>query len=304
MSPNEVIKRRDINARAAIASVCPTGVILAYIVCISIASVRDTYTGGLPMPYFSDTGRDKPGYYVFSIFISIACIMLGVLMVLQYKYVQAWMPERPVKWQNLLASCFGGIAAVGGFLLAIFDTSSYPDIHNYSAYVFFIFIVFHTGFSMLIYRQLYSLHPRFKSLWFFRQLVVVVVVLSFILYIPVGLGIVCPWVRLSIVDCTEITNDQNYCESMVLEGDPEFTKLWKYDDCKPSNLLRSSTQFICIIALMSYIGLYALDPSPEDNIETKVPSRVQHSSSNSAQATATTIGGDPDGRAGKAMQIA
>ena len=40
--------------------------------------------GGLDWPYISDTGREKPEYYIFSIFLTIAALLYAATMVLAY----------------------------------------------------------------------------------------------------------------------------------------------------------------------------------------------------------------------------
>eukprot|EP00042_Codosiga_hollandica_P024431 m.102788 g.102788 ORF g.102788 m.102788 type:complete len:120 (-) comp51548_c0_seq1:594-953(-) len=54
------------------APVC-TGVIgISTIVTVMIVSrARDDFTGGLAWPYISDTGRDKPQYYLFAVGLSV-----------------------------------------------------------------------------------------------------------------------------------------------------------------------------------------------------------------------------------------
>lgn len=37
------------------------------VACMIISRVRGDYTGGLVWPYISDTGRDKPQYYLFAV---------------------------------------------------------------------------------------------------------------------------------------------------------------------------------------------------------------------------------------------
>jgi hypothetical protein len=65
--------------------------IATYLYCIIYGSAAGTFIGDIPFPYFSDTGRDPPSYYVFATFLTIVGILLASTHILLHF---AWL--RPV----------------------------------------------------------------------------------------------------------------------------------------------------------------------------------------------------------------
>ena len=60
--------------------------IFTYIVCIIITVSNGTYIGGIPWPYFSDTGRDVPAYFLFAIGLTVVCLLyIPVSLVLLHR---------------------------------------------------------------------------------------------------------------------------------------------------------------------------------------------------------------------------
>ncbi|GBG31647.1 Hypothetical Protein FCC1311_078722 [Hondaea fermentalgiana] len=248
--------------RAALAGAGASLIVLAYVTCICIAASRNTYVGGLTLPYFSDTGRDKPAYYVFASFITAASVLFIGFHVLQFVYVLNWIPGSEVKCRNIAASVLGVVAAIASTLLSIFDTSKHEALHAYSAYVFFVFVVGHACVSISIYRTLRPQHERFAKLMLPRYITLGLLMIAFIIYIPVGLGLVCSWSRLPMDECIDEVGDVDYCESNALPEDPTLTLLWSYDECSAVNEMRAAAQFVCIVSLMVFIAMYSFDPHP------------------------------------------
>jgi hypothetical protein len=60
---------------------------------------------------------------------------------------------------------------------------------------------------------------------------------AFIVYVPIGLAIVCPWTK-----------------------DPQGN--WDYSQCLSTNLMRSVTQWIMVIMLLIYIGFVRISADP------------------------------------------
>lgn len=233
---------------------------VAYVTCIAIAKSQDTYTGGLDMPYFSDIGRDKPGYWVFSVFITTAAVLLVLLMPLQQRYLALEAPHR--RRRATVSAIIGVVAALGAGVTSIADTNNYPDLHAYAAYVFFLFILLHALLTLSIYAGLAKdetkTHARLMRA---RWALMAVFGIAFVLYLPVGLAVVCEFVELSFQDCLDVMPEED-CLANLDDDDANTTLFYDYTDCPEVNTMRSSTQFICILTMMAYIAMYAFDPAP------------------------------------------
>eukprot|EP00515_Schizochytrium_aggregatum_P008404 CAMPEP_0202074162 /NCGR_PEP_ID=MMETSP0964-20121228/3467_1 /ASSEMBLY_ACC=CAM_ASM_000500 /TAXON_ID=4773 /ORGANISM="Schizochytrium aggregatum, Strain ATCC28209" /LENGTH=143 /DNA_ID=CAMNT_0048641307 /DNA_START=143 /DNA_END=574 /DNA_ORIENTATION=+ len=94
-----------------------------------------------------------------------------------------------------------------------------------------------------------------------RWLVFLLLVVAFILYIPVGLALA-TWEELLLEDCWEQLSFE-YCEEHWVEGTNE-TDLFDYSNDLSTNLMRSSSQFACIMSIMLFILLAAGDPALPD----------------------------------------
>lgn len=251
--------------RKALSGASSLLIVVAYITCIIIAKTQDVYTGGLDMPYFSDIGRDKPGYFVFASLISSASVLMICFMPLQLKYFQAWLELANEKFRHtnnmaIAATVFGMIAPIGSILLSCFDTSSYPSLHNYSAYAFFVLIIVWAVLTLLVFRTLSKRFTEHGRLMVPRYVVMVTLGIAFLLYIPVGLAMV-EWGNLSVAECEALELGDAYCESHRLAGTND-TDLFDYTETEGINLMRTSTQFICVVSIMVFLFLNVFDPSP------------------------------------------
>ena len=261
--------------RRFLAILAPCIVIISYCTCIGITIAEDTYIGGLDFPFFSDTGRDKPAYYVFSGLNCTASALLFMFMILQFVYVTAWHKASGGKGfmlRAVFALIAGFLAPVGSILLSIFTTNDHPALHAYSAYAFFFLILVYCIFTMTIMYTLSHTFSCLKKMVYLRFVVVGVLAVAVVLYIPVGLGLGCDD-YLSIVQCKLIETD-DYCEG-VRKNDLE-TNLFDYTRCKDVNTMRSASQFVSIMLLMLLMLIHAFEPFPptptdEHNTEPTAP---------------------------------
>jgi hypothetical protein len=299
-------------------------IVLAYITCIGIAKSGDVYTGGLSMPYFSDIGRDKPGYFVFAGLITTASVLMMAFMPLQYMYNKEWLATGKGKCRNASALVVGFLAPVGSILLSCFDTSSYPSLHNYSAYAFFVLIIVWAVLTLLIFRTLAVQEEEHRKLLFPRYVVMTVLAVAFILYIPVGLAIV-EWDNLTIDRCEllglegeghgsepptckgvldndtcakygyddcqsalfgtslqiicpilcgtcdsdDLRQQNSYCEAHRLVG-TNHTDLFDYTKTEGVNLMRTSSQFLCVVSIMCFLFINVFDPHPTSTVAVNI----------------------------------
>ena len=100
--------------------------VFTYVVCIILAASLGTYTGGLDMPYFSDTGRDAPAYWVFAIGLTLSALLYGTTHIAVWSWiikpqVDATLPPRSLHWTpsrsapttaRRRCTCMGGCACV------------------------------------------------------------------------------------------------------------------------------------------------------------------------------------------------
>eukprot|EP00644_Phytophthora_capsici_P008572 jgi/Phyca11/111673/e_gw1.20.395.1 len=121
-------------------------VIVTLITCFIIAKANNVYTGGLSWPYFSDLGRDSPGYYVFCVGNTIVALALCATWYFNYQF-QISALRIPtllghispfVGWTVRVCTAIGIISTIGLPILAFFSTASYPSLHNNAAYWFFL----------------------------------------------------------------------------------------------------------------------------------------------------------------------
>lgn len=136
--------------------VAASAVIATLVACFSIARSRGRYLGGLDWPYFSDLGRDSPGYEVFCAGLSAVAIALVLTwwrnLLFQRRLVARQLQEvagdaeekeasasaSSVRSLSVAGASLAIASALGLPVLAFFSTSSYPDVHQYAAYWFFV----------------------------------------------------------------------------------------------------------------------------------------------------------------------
>ncbi|KAG7379982.1 hypothetical protein PHYPSEUDO_007891 [Phytophthora pseudosyringae] len=270
--------------------VATTVVVVTLVTCVSLAKTKDIYLGGLSWPYFSDTGRDAPGYSVFCAGLSIVAVALILTWVANYQFQRELIEkERQEHAENLygksirkyceVVRVLGVVSAIGLPVLAFFSTTSYPDVHMYAAYWFFVLeaiaLVLNTIASFKLARLTYAGNPYYTSEseapplltnvfnpWnvsnsstkrtFYIQLIFTMLFwIGFILYIPVGLALIDEFQRLSIKDCLDLDLGDKYCTDTMKLNDAE-TVLWDYDNAHGLNQMRSASQLACILTLVGY----------------------------------------------------
>ena len=137
-----VTKMQPFHVKAAkvLPLVGPTLVIFALIICVSIAKVDNIYIGGLEWPYFSDTGRDAPAYYVFALLLTVVGVITAIVWHANLLFQRAYFRNNPGTYSPhiyrtcIAANAIGMISSVGLPILSLFDTSEYSDLHMYGAY--------------------------------------------------------------------------------------------------------------------------------------------------------------------------
>lgn len=276
---------------ARVAPVVATVVVIATLAaCVTIAKVNDEYLGGLVWPYFSDTGRDSPGYSVFCAGLTIVAVALVLTWLTNYQFQRELIEkETNNNADNMYAStirkyieavrALGVLSAIGLPILAFFSTTSYPDLHKYAAYWFFVLealaLLLNTFASFKLARLAgASENPYYSSEseappstnrfnpWnvaksstkrtFYLQLVFTVLFLiAFLLYIPIGLALISDFQRLTVADCLQLGLGEKYCTVTMRLNDTE-TELWNYDNEHAINQLRSASQLACILTLVGY----------------------------------------------------
>ncbi|OWY93407.1 hypothetical protein PHMEG_00037213, partial [Phytophthora megakarya] len=267
--------------------VATTAVIVTLITCVSIAKAKDIYLGGLAWPYFSDTGRDAPGYSIFCAGLTIVAIALVLTWLANYEFQRQLIDkESQGSAENLyepnirkyceIVRVLGVLSVFGLPILAFFSTTSYPDTHKYAAYWFFVLeavaLVVNTIASFKLARlsdgnPYYSSEPGESAVKAFdpwnvsksskrRTLYIQVVCttlfwIAFLLYIPIGLALIDEFQRLTIKDCLNLDLGEKYCTDTMKLNDNE-TVLWNYDNAHGLNQMRSAGQLMCILTLVGY----------------------------------------------------
>ena len=62
---------------------------------MAITTSSDVYIGGISYPYFSDTGRDAPAYYVFAVGLTITAALIAAVGVLNWRAYRQLDPPSP-----------------------------------------------------------------------------------------------------------------------------------------------------------------------------------------------------------------
>jgi Frag1/DRAM/Sfk1 family len=120
---------------------------VTYAACRIMAHVNGTYLGNLAFPFFSDTGRDKPAYYVFVTGAAVEAVLVLASLWCVYHRLETWLHEIrgldliPVgRWLDALCTvgCLFGAAAQPLLVTAAAcDTSHHPRVHQMAADSFF-----------------------------------------------------------------------------------------------------------------------------------------------------------------------
>jgi len=269
-----------------------------YLFCIIFAVAKGTYIGSIPFPYFSDTGRDPPAYFVFATFLTIvALIFLPVQYFMHFAVLQPAIAalgdtQRFMKCEAVAGSLFGVLSAPFLAILSIFDTAFHADLHLYSAYLFFILNVI----SIVIFDDLFrrikngmelkaDVSPNYWRRTFRTKLgVSIFFFIAFLFYIPIGLAVNCEMLRLPLSDCKgKYGLGEKYCDDRLykVENGTALTVLYDYsqgsvsvhsDKCVNLNTMRSVSQFFSIVGLLLYVATFTIDlKEAADTSKSKLP---------------------------------
>ncbi|ETV66180.1 hypothetical protein, variant 3 [Aphanomyces astaci] len=161
---------------------------------------------------------------------------------------------------SFAASTMGAVATIGLPILSIYRVSyDHPEIHNYAAYFFFVFQAAAVFLNTYVTRRILHTSPTpkiFRTTWRIQVVFASLFLIAFILYIPVGLAIVCPFERLTVVKCLTEGLGTDYCATTI-GFDATYTKLYDYSNCGAINQLRSAAQLVCILTLVGYALSFA-----------------------------------------------
>jgi len=214
--------------------------IVNFFLCIIITKATDVDTGGLDFPYISDTGREGAAYFVFMILTIISFPFQIVTYTLNHhrlnvlrNKVTAGTGFNIARWAAL---CWGVIGSVGLVLLTSVNTLMDADLHLYSAYVCVVGITLFMCITTSLIARARALAaddvreqlvPR--KLWLVKSVVTCFASFFFVIYLPVGLAILCEW-----------------------DQDP-VTKLYDYRNCLETHKLRASCQHLFVWTTLFYL---------------------------------------------------
>uniref|UniRef100_A0A7S3LXB5 CWH43-like N-terminal domain-containing protein n=1 Tax=Palpitomonas bilix TaxID=652834 RepID=A0A7S3LXB5_9EUKA len=227
------------------------------ITTLTIAKTTPNYSiGGIEFPYISDTGRDPPAYYVFVIGMVLNAVLFicdGAENFLRVRTAATLILDNQAKAKNIriaLASLiFTVIASLALSLLAGLDTRNYPDMHNYSAYLFFLCAVVFMSLTTANFSALAKANPFFRRHFQLRISIVVCLSLFFTCYIIIGLALV-----------------YTYCGGWTI--DP-VSGLYDYSGCAGVHTFRAITQYLTILSVIAFPCSLVYDfsnPSPSPAI--------------------------------------
>ncbi|ETP34643.1 hypothetical protein F442_17055 [Phytophthora nicotianae P10297] len=273
-----------VTARRAAPVVASGMVVITLVTCLIVAKTNNVYTGGLAWPYFSDLGRDSPGYYIFCLGLTIVAMALCATWYFNYKFQSSALRIPTllgyvspfVDWTARASTAFGIISTVGLPILAFFSTASYPSLHNNAAYWFFLLETMAIFLNTFVSYQLFKssevpeatageipvicdfedidAESKFYGMRRTLRLQTVCSALffvAFLLYLPIGLTVVQPFKRLTIDQCLERDLGDLYC-SVTMKFDNVHTKLWNYEDDYNATQMRAAAQLCCILTLVGY----------------------------------------------------
>uniref|UniRef100_A0A7S4F5D6 CWH43-like N-terminal domain-containing protein n=1 Tax=Chrysotila carterae TaxID=13221 RepID=A0A7S4F5D6_CHRCT len=270
-----------------------------------LVQTRDRYKGGIAMPYISDAGGLKPGYYVFAIGGTIASALLFAQhLFFSPRYISAISStnslaasSRCLKGWWYTACALACVAAVALILVTWFDTYDSEDVHFYSAATFFlltaialtVFTVCSTAIYFAKPRPLQSntqppktTTPSMATLWPLKLAMTAIFWISVIIYLPIGSVVACESQRLPL-DSDYCARNEDFCEDMALpEGDdaggsceePPCTKLWDYSDCPGTTLMSTISQLVSVVMLIGYQATFISENTALFHAEQAMGSRA------------------------------
>lgn len=243
---------------AVFACVIPVATI---IICVIITRSMNIDIGGISYPYISDTGRDSPSYPVFVAGMSVTSFFMIWTLFANFKMLLNFS----VRYGHGLgfriaagiALCFGLISSVTGPLLAGLTTRKYPDGHLYSAYAFFFALIIYVIMNSAMMTSVFRRNSYEESRRTLRTSLALkwtccgCMIVTFVIYIPIGISILCAW---------------QYNSS---------TGLYDYTNCPSTHVMRTITQHLTVLFLVAYFATFAVDFTPENLLSTSSASGKQ-----------------------------
>ena len=167
---------------------------------------------------------------------------------------------------GLAALMFGIAAALGLILLACFKTTEFPDTHLYSAYGFFSCLTVHASCNTFVF----SRNVAWRRSYCVKLIINVAYCIAFLIYIPIGLAVICPFERLSMADCLGKEGlPPQYCAAHVRAQNSSQTVFWDYSHCPSTNMMRTVTQSLSVLCLLLYCLTYAHDLSATEELKVR-----------------------------------
>jgi DNA damage-regulated autophagy modulator protein 2 len=98
--------------------------------CVLIAKAKGVYLSGMFWPFFSNTGRDKPAYYLFCAGLTTTAVLVAVTYGFNYQYQIAALRnavgENTRKHQGMaMGTLAAGVLSVFGLSLLVRDCSCF-----------------------------------------------------------------------------------------------------------------------------------------------------------------------------------
>uniref|UniRef100_A0A8C5PYB6 DNA damage regulated autophagy modulator 1 n=1 Tax=Leptobrachium leishanense TaxID=445787 RepID=A0A8C5PYB6_9ANUR len=141
-------------------------------------------TGHVPpfVPYISDTGTNPPESGVFGFMISVSAMLGAATMYTRFLILQKQNSSIPIikSWLNKVSFSIGFIACIGMWLVATFQETSVPVVHDIAAFFTFTFGVLYILLQSIISYQ--SCPERSKA--YMCHIRIAISLLAAVAYIP------------------------------------------------------------------------------------------------------------------------
>jgi len=140
--------------------------LITTIFCISCNRYYQHDIGGIYWPYLSDTGKYPPEAAIFGFGMTITCVWIIIVIILNYGKVkreierdfQKLLKEQqilqPLLFRNRAALFLGLTSSPFLGLLAVFDTDRSPELHLLFVLLFFPFMVAYCFVNTSVYNIL------------------------------------------------------------------------------------------------------------------------------------------------------
>lgn len=167
--------------------------------------------------------------------------------------------------KNNTAAAFWAAFGLFAILTIGFDTMNYSTIHFATAYLTFICGLVAVVTSFLLHKAVVEANAGVEALvrsYAIKKVVLGVFAVAFVIYLPLGLAIVCSFKQLSMADCqAEVAKGTTglECSEFVDPDKANLTSYWDYSDCIGTNTLRAIFQHIAVLSLFVWISTWRMD---------------------------------------------